>query len=213
MKKLALALAVSGAIMSSTASAEVFGFAFGRSANVANYTNLSVEGGIQVGDLDFYGARATYKLNQQLAVYGDLGLADYDFNGDDGFAFGGGLIYTLDGVLPEIDTALNGSFHMSSGDYVDFTAFSVRAVFSDDIPTQNVTMNWYGSVGLEYLSADVDVCDVYGVNFGRCTYSDSDTELAFGGGVVLPLGPGEAYGGLEYVDDMMLAVGYRVGLQ
>lgn len=207
MRKVTLALAVVSAVLSTQASAELFGFAMGRSANVANYTNLSVEGGIQVGDVDFYGARATFKLSDQLAAYGDFGIADFDYGygyDDDGFAFGGGVIYSLLGLLPDVDTAVKGGFHLASGDHVDYSAFSVRGLISGDVPTQNVTMNWYGSLGLEFINYDFDFCNY-------C--DDSDTELAFGGGVVLPIGPGEAYGGLEYIDDMMLAVGYRVGLQ
>lgn len=208
MKKVTLALAVAVALASSQVSAELFSVASGRSANVANYSQLSVEGGVQVGDLDFYGARGTFKLSDRLAAYGDLGIADFDY-GDDGFAFGGGVVYTLSGLMSGVDTAVNGSFHLASGDDVDYTAFAVRGLFSGDIPTQDVTMNWYASLGLEFLSYEAEVC-----GFGSCVSADdSDTELAFGGGVVLPIGPGEAYGGLEYVDDMMLAVGYRVGLQ
>ena len=208
MRKVTLAVVITAALASSQASAELFAVAQARSANVANYAPMSAEAGIQVGDLDFYGARGTFKLNDNMAVYGDLGIADFDY-GDDGFAFGGGLIYAIPGVLEGIHTAVNGSFHMASADHVDYTAFAIRGLFSGDIPTQDVTMNWYGSVGLEFLSYEVEYC-----SFGSCrSADDSDTELAFGGGVVLPIGPGEAYGGLEYVDDMMLAVGYRVGLQ
>lgn len=207
MKKTTLVLAMTGVMVSGHASAEALGFAFGRSANVANYAGLSVEGAAQVGDLDTLGARATVKINDRAAVYGDFGIADFDY-GDDGLTLGGGLIYSIPGLLPDLDTALTGSFHYASGDDIDWNNIALRGVVSGDVPTRDVTLTWYGNVGLDVISWDADnLCN------GNGCGDDSDTEVALGGGVILPVGPGEAYGGLEYIDDVLLAVGYRVGLQ
>ena len=207
MNKTVPLIAFAGVLLSHQASAELLGFALGRSTNVANYSDLSVEGAAQVGDLDTLGARATCRLNERAALYGDLGIADFDY-ADDGIAFGGGLIYAIPGLLPDLDTALTGSFHYAAADDIDWNNIALRGVVSGEVPTRDVTLTWYGTVGLDVISWDADIdCNGYGCG------DDSDTEVALGGGVILPVGPGEAYGGLEYIDDMLLAVGYRVGLQ
>ncbi len=45
--------------------------------------------------------------------------------------------------------------------------------------------------------------------FGGQTSENNDSEIGIGGGVYMPLGPGEIYVGVENIDDMFVGVGYR----
>jgi len=42
---------------------------------------------------------------------------------------------------------------------------------------------------------------------------DTENELGFGGGVVLPVGPGEAYAGVDLIDELQFGLGFRYFVQ
>ena len=188
--------------------AEYLGLPYGNSANVADQGNLAVEGGIQLGDLDNFIARASLKMSDQLSVYGDLGFTDVDSNvrgydSDSGLNFGAGAVLSLGPLAEGMEFGVLGSLHLATTDDFDWTGFAVRGIASGQLAVENLEAQWYGSAGIEFLSVSVDGC-------GRC--DADDTELAFGGGIIYPIGPGEAFGGIDYVDDFTLGGGYRINL-
>lgn len=186
--------------------AEALGLPYGRTANFAEHGRIAIEGGVQLGDWDNYIARASYKSSDKLSVYGDLGFSDagLGFGVDDsGPTIGAGVVFSLGQLVEGIDFAALGSFHLTNTDDIDLTDLAFRGTASAPIQLQDVTASWYASVGLEFLSVSVD----------RCRGCDNDeTELAFGGGIIYPVGLGEVYGGIDYVDDFTIGGGFRINL-
>ncbi|MCB1754398.1 MAG: hypothetical protein KDJ38_02680 [Gammaproteobacteria bacterium] len=208
MKIRVLLSAVIAFLSAGAAHAEYLGLPYGRTANTETHSPMTLEGGIQLGDLDNFIARLSLNLNPKLSIYGDLGLTDMDYGhgygSESGLNIGGGFVYGLGELAPEIDFGVLGSIHRVSTDDFDWTGLAVRGVASGDLPIQEVAASWYASAGLEYLSVSVDNC--------RGCDAD-DTELALGGGIIYPIGPGEAFGGLDLVDELTIGGGYRINLK
>ncbi len=215
MKLLFSTLTISTALITVNANAEALGFSYGRSADVSSYSQASLEGALQVGETDVYGGRFTAKLGDNLAVYGDLGLISLDERyADDGTTFGAGLVYEIEKLIPDLDTAINVSYHHASFDDdidYDISDFAIKGLVSGNLSVDGASnpLTWYASAGLEFLSVEAKSCvNVFG-NQGCIKSDDDDTELAFGGGIIAGLNKGEIYVGGEYVDGFSLAAGYR----
>lgn len=188
-------------LMTVPAHAEFFGLGNGRTANMDNMANLSVEAGLNMSDPTLLGARANFKLTPDLVIYGDLGRAD--FRSLDGFVFGLGAFYQLRNVtvLENTDLAVKASFHAGKLDFdfcagfsaceEDVTEIAVEALISGD-QLSNTNMAWYGSAGIHSFS-----------------FLGLGTEIALGGGVVGSLGFGDWYAGLEFIDEIYFTAGIR----
>ena len=197
-----------------SAHAELFGLLNGRSADPSNLTPLSVEGGIVTGgDFQTFGARVNYVVSPQLTVFGDFGLSEADAgigSDADGNSFGGGVFFFLgqQQFLPQFDIAAKLSYHLASlefgGTDVDYNNLSIEGLLSSSEPFTEGGLKWYANAGINRIDADIDF-----VGFN----SESDTELLLGGGVTLPLGPGEAYGGIDLIDSIQFGAGYRFFVQ
>ena len=194
---------VSGACVSAPALAEMFGLLNGRSADVSRMSDTSVEAGAIFGDVrdadyEHFGARFNYKINPTIMAYGDLGNSEA--SDADGLAFGVGAFIQMDGVLTARDFAVHASVHrakLEAGNFDDsFTSITVEALITGRDPFgASGNMFWNSSIGLNRLSGG----------------SDSDTELTFSGGVVLPVASqsGEFYASILYIDDISFGGGYR----
>lgn len=186
-------------LVSVSIQADQLGTVSARSANPANSAPMSVEASLSLGgDLSNFGLRLNYQVSDALTVYGDLSLADRAFN--DGAAFGAGLFYYLPNLGQDLglDTAIQASFHTLSG---DVTTLDGHLLISPIAPLNEETgLSWYASVGLARQSYD----------FGFVSVSDID--IALGGGVYLPMGPGTVYAGTELNDVFGVTVGYRYDL-
>ncbi len=203
-KSLLASAAMAGSLISGSALAEPFGLLNGRVANMANMSDMSVEVGAifgEVSDIDYehFGARVNYRLSPVTFLYGDLGMTDLDSRVD-GLAFGVGAFHQMDGIVDGADFALHFSYHRASleGDGFDFdrNAITLEALFSGKEPMgASDNMFWNANLGLNRASGD----------------GDTDTELMFGGGVVVrnASGSGEFYVGALYVDDLGFGGGYR----
>lgn len=200
-------LLATGVLMFSlSAQAEWWGAPSARSANPANNPDLSVEGVFSTsGDYDFFGARVNYQLNESVTLYGDVGRGEF---GDDGTGFGAGLFYFLPQLsesaefLNNVDVAAQGSYHMLSGD-LDVSAISATLLFSGREAISSNGMMWYANAGFTRL--EVDFPSFAGFGGG----SDDSFELHLGGGVYQPMGPGQVYGGVDLIDELIFSVGYR----
>ncbi len=188
------------------AHAEYLGLPYGRSADISSHAELAVEGGVQLGDIDNFMARASLKLNDRLSLYGDLGFSDADHSvgSDSGVSFGGGAVFGLGQLAEGVDFGGLASLHLASTGDLDWTDLAFRVIASGELPVQDIKAAWYGSLGIEFLDVSVDNCRICDAD---------DTEFAFGGGIIYPIGPGEAYGGLDYVDDLTIGGGYRISLR
>lgn len=211
-KRLAL-VATLAALSAGSAHAELFGLLNGRSADPASIAPLSVEGGIVTGgDFQNIGARVNYQVSPQLTVFGDFGLAEVDAGfgvEPDGNAFGAGLFFFLGDqqFLPQFDIAGKISYHVANLEFrstdFDYNVLSIEGLLSSPEPLTAGGLRWYTNAGFNRLDTDVDT------ERG----GDDDTELLLGGGVILPLGPGEVYGGVDLIDEIQFGAGYRYVVQ
>ena len=81
MRKLALLLSCIGLFVTLPAHAELFGLMNGRSADITNAPERSIEAGAAFGDFfdaDYthFGIRYNYKTRPQLMFFGNLGLTE-----------------------------------------------------------------------------------------------------------------------------------------
>ena len=192
-------------LVSASALAEALGLLNGRSADVSRLPDTSIEAGAVFGDLfdvdyEHFGARFNYRVNPGLMAYGDLGQTDIN-SAADGLAFGIGAFYQLDGILSQNDLAVHASLHRAkleddNGDDDSTTTITVEGLFSGRDPIgANDNMFWNANLGLTRASGN----------------GDSDTELTFGGGIVLRTASqsGEIFVGVLYVEDLAFGGGYR----
>ena len=196
-------------IFSSSTQAGSLGPLDGRSPDSSQMSTMSIEVGyVSEGELSSFSGRFNYQFSPLLTVYGDVGLVDVD-NGDGG-AFGIGVRYYLSNqrIVPQLDLAVRASYHtstvefdMTSGSERDLSELSFAVHFGGKEAFYSHGLKWYGVVSFNQLSA---------ASSGSVVASDTDnTELGFGGGVYMPLGPGEAYFGMENIDEMFVGIGYR----
>jgi len=183
--------------LSSQASAGLLGTVNGRTADFTRMPDLSAEGFFNFGDFDDadyqnLGARVNYRLSPGVILHGDLGLTEIgDF---DTLTFGIGAFYALTGLFENIDAAIKGSFHTGDFDDAgDVDVLELEFLFSGAEPISDNGLMWYANIGLHRL------------DFGP----SSDTELGLGGGVVLPVSLGEAYAGIDLIDELTFGIGYR----
>lgn len=207
MKRFVLGLGLVSA--SFAANADFLGPVANRTADITSHPQLTVEGFANLGnDADVLGAQLGYKIAPNTLLIADIGRLDLDGFGDD-IGFGGGVIYQLnESLIPDFNMAIKGTIHLfdagSGVADVDFTEIGVELVVSP--VEQNIIQgaDVFGYVGLHNLDVDVEV-----LGFNS---SNSDIELSFGAGALLPVGNGEAYGAIEFIDGLSFGVGYRIAL-
>jgi len=187
--------------------AEFYGLLNGRLVGRDSLPDRSFEAGAQFGEYDdtdtqYFGARFNYRASPDLMIYGDIGQTEVELNVDiDGIGFGIGGYYIVDGVFSGSDFAVKASYHTVSleGDNTrefDFTALVVEAVLSGrEGLGASGDIGWYANVGMHRLDFD----DI----------GDDETEIGFGGGIVLPRQTGEFYLGIDMIDDLNFGGGYR----
>lgn len=196
---------------SSIAGAEPFGLFNGRSANLNRMPTLSIELGVQFGDLsdlnyEHLGARFNYKFNPLTVVYGDLGQTTLGGVTDlDGPAFGAGIYRQIDGLFSTADFAIHVSVHfadLSVGTQeLEGNSLLVEALFSGTESINKAgTMFFNSSLGLARSS--------FSANGGS---DDSDTEITFSAGIVIDAQrrAGQFYAGTLYLEDFSIGAGYR----
>ncbi len=168
----------------------------GRSADFTRLPDLSLEAGFNSGEFESVdyqniGLRVNYRLSPGIILLGDLNLSEV--GNDDAVSFGFGAYYALAGVFENIDAALKGAFHTGDFDGGDLDVLEIDFLFSGLTPISSNGLLWYANIGLHRLDAN----------------SDSETELLLGGGLVLPVSSGEAFFGIDLIDDLSIGIGYR----
>ena len=214
-KRLAL-VATLAALAAGSAHAEYLGPINGRSADPGTLSPISVEGNFATSDFyQFIGTRVNYKASPELVLFGDLGLIELGpgFSDADGFGFGLGAFFHLANqqLLPQIDIAVKGSYHFGSVEFegVGFNPVTLDEVSEDfDFDLSNISLEvlasgkqpltanglgWYANAGIQIAGGD----------------GPDDTEILLGGGVHVPVGPGEAFGGVDIIDELTIGIGYR----
>lgn len=181
-----------------TASAEPYALINGRSANLSTQSDLSIEGGFVTGDYgivnyDHFGMRINYRIVPGLIAFADLGRTEtgYFFGSADGTSLGLGVFYQLRDLISFADSSAKVSFHKISGD-IDETTFSVELLISGLEPLTDSGLNWYANTGIHRADS---------------------TDLGLGGGIFMPLGPGELFVGADHIDDITFGVGFRYSIR
>ena len=194
---LQLLLLVSTLVFSWLASAGFLNTVNGRSGDLTRLPDLSLEANYNTGDFDNtdydnLGIRLNYRLSPGIILLGDLGLTEIgDF---DTVTFGFGAYYGLAGIFENIDAALKGAFHFGDFDEAgDLDVLEFEFLFSGLEPITSNGLIWYANLGLHRLNGD----------------GGSDTEFGIGGGLVLPVSGGEAYLGIDLIDEFIIGFGYR----
>ena len=190
----------------SVAYAEYLGLVYGRSANPDKQSDVSVEAGVvsgQLGMIDYryLGVRLNSRVAPNVVLFGDVGSSE--FGTSDGNPYGLGFTYYFDKqkINPRLDMALKASYHAANYSVLDarlsLTGLSVELVVSG-VAAEGIS--GYITVGHHQLD----------VKLGGL---ESRKELGFGAGMSLPLGPGEAFAGFDFIDEVTLGMGFRYFLQ
>lgn len=183
-------------LFAATTQAGVLSAINGRTADFTRLPDLSLEAGFNSGefegaDYQNIGLRVNYRLGPGIMLFGDLNLTDIE--SDDTATFGFGAFYALAGLFENIDAALKASFNAGDFDGGDVDVLELDFLFSGLTPISSNGLSWYANIGLHRVDVN----------------SNSETELLLGGGVVLPLSSGEAYFGIDLIDDLSIGLGYR----
>lgn len=218
MKKIVFVFTVVFGLIAQSAMADGFGLTNGRSANLDNMADMSVDAGLSFGDFTLYGTRFNFKASPDMLVFADIGLSKLDFGGfsddPDGLVYGFGVFYQLRDVtlLENTHLAVKGAYHLGTLEASGFSQFGARV--TADLDVSEITLDvlisgdqlgqtdfgWYGNVGLHILDADGPGGDT------------SETEPLFGGGIVGPLPFGEFFAGIDFIDGALFVGGVRYNL-
>jgi hypothetical protein len=163
-----------------------------------------VSGGFVLGDnVDLFGGRFAYGMDNRFTLFGDFGFTDPD-HGDTGWGIQGGGLFALPITDIPFNMAARGTLGYTRYDH-DKGRYRTQSE-NIDIITMNV-----GAVG----SKNFDMLTVYGylgINYTRVSNGGSDSELdpALGGGVLFNLNPQfSLYAELMHIEDPWLGLGFR----
>lgn len=196
-----LAMAVAMVTVTATAQAEVLSLTTASELDFKAGA-LNVDAGASLGDITFLGGRVAYAAADNLLIFGDAGLADWDDVDDqDGPSIGGGAILAIDVALP-FALGAKGSYHLFSADDVDTTDIALGVVAAGDCGTIG-GLTWFANLGVHLLEVEVDAGP-----FG--SFERDDTEIGFGGGVIYAVSEQvDVFVGIDHVDDTYLSGGLR----
>lgn len=208
-RTLIVTLLVAGLLgMGVNAHAEYLGLINGRTAKPDSIAELSAELGLAAGNLDKFdyqniAARVNYRISDNAVLIGDIGISEFDT--DDGTPYGLGLLYYLSNqrISRQMDIAGKASYHRGSfkSRAIDreLSSLAVEILISGRQPVAN-QVNWYANVGYHRITVKLNA-------------SDSTNEIGLGGGLVLDTGEGEAYAGVDYIDELVFGIGFRYFVQ
>lgn len=166
-----------------------------------------ISGGFVLGDdVDLFGGRFAYGMDNRLTLFGDFGFTDPD-HGDTGWGIQGGGLFALPITDIPFNMAARGTLGYTRYDRWNNATGRYRTRSeSIDIITMNI-----GAVG----SKDFDMLTLYGylgINYARVSNGGSDSEMdpALGGGVLFHLNRQfSLYAELMHIDDPWLGIGFR----
>lgn len=200
-----------------------------------------VTGKIAGADYDNPGLRINYLLKDDIQLFADLSKTTVG-RGDEN-AYGFGAFYKLGKLFKFTDfVTLKGSFHtikltryISGGYSSNCTGPSpvinpfdgsltidpgyCYPTLLDGSNSSNTVQIFamellFGGKPVEQLRFKDKLPSWY-ANLGVNSFQGSSlgSELSVGGGLVLPLGSGELYAGLDLIDELLMGIGYRYNLK
>ncbi|RJP44946.1 MAG: hypothetical protein C4548_05220 [Desulfobacteraceae bacterium] len=212
MKKLMMILMVL-LVSAGSANGHMAGLPIADGAVPLNQGAKRISGGFVLGDdVDLFGGRFAYGMDNRFTLFGDFGFTDPD-PGDTGWGIQGGGLY----ALPITDIP----FNMAARGTLGYTRFDLKYAGPHWNP---VTERWRTrSVSVDIItmnigavaSKDIDMFTFYGylgINYTRVSNGGSDSEMdpAIGGGVLFKLNRQfSLYAELMHIDDPWLGLGFR----
>ena len=195
--------------LSLSAQADRYGPLDGRSPDPSQTTKMSVEVGfVSEGDFSNLTGRFIYQFSPLVSVYGDFGTIER--TNDEGTAFGIGATFYLakQRIMPVLDIGVRASYHMASvdngimgGTESDISDMAVAVHVGSKEAFFSYGMKWYGV--LSYHRSGVESLA------GTQSFDSSSSDVGLGAGVYMPVGAGEAYVGIENLEEIYVGVGYR----
>lgn len=204
--RIIVGLAVIGLLFASgPVQAQLTGLPIGTDAAPGHFEDMSVSGHIVIGEnFNLFGGRFSYRLYDQIKLFGGLGLADPD-RGDMGYGLQGGVLYSLP-PIPELpfDVALRGTLGYASLDQrfggrkfsISITGINVGGLASYRIDDMFAV---YGYLGLAMNRFS-----------GSGGVSSTETDPAIGVGAQIDLSPQiSLFGEVMHIDDAWFGFGGR----
>lgn len=188
------------------ASAEYLGLVLGRSANPANQSDVSVEAGLvsgQLGMIDYryLGVRLNSRVAPNIVLFGDMGSSEFGTSKGNPYGLGFTYHFAKQKINPRLDLALKAAYHAVNY-RVQETRLSITGLSAELVISGVAAEGISGYINVGYHQLDV--------KFGGL---ESRKELGFGAGIALPFGPGEAFAGFDFIDEVTLGIGFRYFLQ
>lgn len=207
MKRSWMAMLVVGVAMG--AQAQVLDLQTGRGADLAGAAKFSIEGGMVLGDLDYFGARGNWLVGEGLLVGGNLGQVGDSY--DDELAGGVFAMYQLPAgqALP---IALKAGYDMTLDGDIDVSDLSLQVIVSGPI---NQQVGWYANGGVHIVSSEETQVSHHEYGTVTISYDDDDVIPALGGGVLFDINDqASAFLGVDVLlgdlyDDTVVGAGFR----
>lgn len=163
-------------------------------------------------DMNIYGGRFTYGVAEGIAAFVGGGIVDPDRASNEPFLQLGGQ-YTLPVKDLPFDLAARASFGIVSFDEkghgwkteVDLWVLNFGVLGSKELDMFTV----YGYLGISYQDWEASYSSDWNMG-SSVSFSDTETELAIGAGVLYPMDERISfYGELMHIDDLFFSVGGR----
>jgi len=133
--------------------AQMVGLPVMDTASPRDQGNLEVTPGVMFGhDMDFYGARATVSVLDDLRMFLDLGQVDIT-DGDSNFGVQGGALYLLE-PNDFIDLGIRGTVYYANTNPSELTGADGMLVFSDETLLDH--LYFYGGAGLDVVHKSIE---------------------------------------------------------
>ncbi len=153
MKTLVAGLFVVGMACSQAGFSQMVGLPVMDTASPRDQGNLEVTPGVMLGrDMDFYGARATVSVIDDLRLFFDLGQVDLT-DADSGYGAQGGALYSL-ARNDLVDLGIRGAVYYAGTDSPGLTGANGMLVFSDETLLDHLFL--YGGAGLDVVYKSID---------------------------------------------------------
>ncbi|MEI8139793.1 MAG: hypothetical protein WCI03_07990 [bacterium] len=153
MKTLVVGWFAVGMVCGQTGFAQMVGLPVMDTASPRDQGNLEITPGVMLGqDMDFYGARVTVAVVDDLRLFFDVGQVDLT-EADSGYGAQGGALYSLS-RNDLVDLGIRGAVYYMSSDLLGLTGANGMLVFSDETLLDHLFL--YGGAGLDVVYKSID---------------------------------------------------------
>ena len=200
-KSLGLIVAVVMVCAGPMAMAQVLDLQTGRTADLPNEPPVSVEAGTVIGDVDYNGLRANFKVADKLLLMAGFGSANVD---EHNLAVGADAMYQI-GDDPSLPVALKFGVAFLPDAESDVTELSLVAIISGAITEK---FSWYASGGVIWVDLENSESGEGEDDFAPTI--GAGLQRVFSGTLELYAGIDAMFG--DFYDDVVAGAGLRMNL-